>query len=79
MTILNSISQHFAKAEILAYDCLHSTVRGRSNSQSVSNTINASPGERFGFTMIFVVPAKALAHRMPAHQSRFNQPIPKQL
>lgn len=40
---------------------------------------NAIVGERFGFAMTFVVPAKALAHRMPARQSRFNQRIPKQL
>ena len=51
--------------------------KDRSNSQSDENTSNASGG-RFGFTMIFVVPDKALAHRMPVRQSRFNQRIPKQ-
>jgi hypothetical protein len=43
----------------------------------MSNTSNASGGH-FGFTMIFGVPGRTLAHRMPARQSTFNQRIPKQ-
>ena len=74
MTILNSIIQHFEKAEVLVYGLLSPL-----GSEGPIEQYDQCVGERSAFATIFVVPDKVLAHRMPARQSRFNQRISEQL